>query len=275
MKIPFVRPHMAAAARALRYVAGELRRAELVATQEVPFLLYMMGLPAPRLPVQSPTKRPRFILRPALDRSSWQERDERWLQGVEEVVRPLAAGAETIIAEVSTFYIHDVRRVYTQEKMRAPFLEVGDRQDLFAWFELIPSAILAGGIQAMTDEPATTIVRRFSNGQMPEVPQYQLIICPHWLWRLGWHPHQDNWLLILDRGGEVVARIVWWRDGDPVDVSDDAIWGEGIYVSVTPAGRAQIEAITGSLPIHVNARRGIASGEVDGASESRHASSRD
>ena len=275
MRMPFARPHIAVAARALRHVAGELRRAGMIDAQEAPFLLHMMGFPAPRLPVISPVARPQFVTRPTLDDSSWKDGGAKWLLGVDQDVSLLVAGGDTVIAEVCAFHIRKARRVYTQGRIRAPFLEVGDRDDIFEWFELLPEAIWAGGIRALTEEPATTIARRFSNSYMPEAPRFQLVICPHWLRRLGWHPHQDNWLVYVDRAGEVVARVVWWRDGGPVDVEDDVIWGEGVYLSVTPSGRAQIEAIAGSLTILVNARRDFTPGSGDGLPQSRRASSQD
>lgn len=275
MKMTFTRPHVTVAARALRYVAGELRRAGMIGAQEVPFLLHMMGFPAPRLPVILPTPRPRFVHRPSLDDSSWQHTEEKWLQGADSDVRPLLAGGETIIAEFCKFHIRKARCVYTQERIRAPFLEVGDCEGLFEWFALLPQAIWAGRIRALTDRPAPTIVRRFSSSYLPEIPQFQFIICPHLLRRLGWNSHPHNWQIYVSRTGEVVARIVWWRDGSPIDISDDVIWGEGIYVSVTSTGLAQIEATLGSLTVLVNNRRDLTPDSGDGLTQSRCTSARD
>ena len=100
-------------------------------------------------------------------------------------------------------------------------------------------------------------MRRFFGSDMPDVPAYRLIICPHWMRRLGWRTHQDNWLVYLDQSGAVAARIVWWRDGGPVDVDEDVVWGECFYVSVTSSGLSQIEAVTGRLPILVHALRRV------------------
>jgi hypothetical protein len=275
MRMRFARPHIAVAARALRYVAGELRRAGMIDAQEVPFLLYLIGYPAPRLPIISPVARPPFVPRPRADDSSWQETEEKWLRGVDGDVRPLVAGSDTLIAEVSHFHIRNIRRVYNQARIRAPFLEVGESDDLHEWFRLLPQARWANGIRVMTKELAPTIVRRLSGSYTPEVPEFMLTICPLWLRRLGWHPHADNWLVFLDKDGDVVAKIVWWRDGGPVDIGDDAIWGEGVYVSLTPAGRAQIEAIAGRQTVLVNARRDLTPDSEDREPMSRRASSRD
>lgn len=113
MRMRFARPHIGVAARALRYVAGELRRAGMIDARETPFLLYMMGFPAPRLPVISPVPRPGFVPRPRVDHSSWQDTEEKWLRGVDDDVRPLLAGSDTLIAEVSRFQMRNIRRVYS------------------------------------------------------------------------------------------------------------------------------------------------------------------
>lgn len=275
MRMRFARPHLAVAARALRYVAGELRRAGMIDAQEIPFLLYMMGFPAPRLPVISPVPRPLFVPRPRVDDSSWQDSEEEWLRGIDSDVRPLLVGNDTLIAEMSHFEVRNIRRMYKQARMRAPFLKVGEFDDLHHWFELLPEARWANGIRAMTKDPAPTIVRRLSGNYMPEVPEFMLTICPLWLRRLGWHPHVDNWLVFVDKAGEVVAKIVWWRDGGPVDIDDDVIWGEGVYVSLTPSGRAQVEAIASQLTVLVNARRDVTPDSEGRKPRSRHASSRD
>ncbi|ABE44554.1 ATP-binding protein [Polaromonas sp. JS666] len=275
MKMTFNKPHAVVAGRALRYVAGELRRAGLIDYRAVQALLYHMGFPAPRLLVPSPLPRPPYLLRPSEDTSGWGEVVEKWLQGVTGDVRRWTAGGDTVIAEVCAFYVRNAFREYRLERLRAPFLEVGVRDSLAEWFELLPRARWADGVKAMTRDPAPTIVRRFSDSVMSLVPRYQLVICPYWLRRLGWHSHENNWLVYVDGSGDLMARIVWWRDGGPVDVDDDVIWGEGVYVSLTAEGRRQLEAIAGSLTILVNARRGFKPPPNDGEAQSRGASSRE
>lgn len=278
MRLPFWRPHVVVAARALRYVAGELRRAGMIASNEAPFLLRFMNFPAPTLPLIEPVPRPQFIPRAALDMDSWRDRNaqQKWVQGVENDIRPLPISSEKVIAEFSTFEVRKVRSArYIQERVRAPFLNVGDQEDLAHWVDLLPKAVWANGFRAVTDELAPTIVRSFSVSYMPEVPRYQLIICPNWLRRLGWRNHPDNWLLYLDHSRQIVARIVWWRDGGPVDVEDDAIWGDGVYVSVTSSGLEQIEAAGGSVSVLVHARRRVEPESGDGEPLSSGASGRD
>ena len=139
---------------------------------------------------------------------------------------------------------------------------------------MLPRAIWANGFRALTNEPAPTFVRRLLVSYMPAVPLFQIIICPNWLRQLGWHTHPENWLVYLDQFGQVVARVVWWRDGGPVDIEDDAIWGEGVYVCVTTPGLAQIEATCGSLPVLTHVRRKVRPEHGDGEPLARSASGR-
>jgi hypothetical protein len=69
MKLPYAHPHIVVAARALRYVAGELRRGGVVPDEVVTRLLYFMRYPVPQAPLILPTPRPAFIRRPSLDES--------------------------------------------------------------------------------------------------------------------------------------------------------------------------------------------------------------
>ena len=274
MRMRFVRPHMGVAARALRYVAGELRRAGMIASREAPHLLYMMGFPAPRLPLVSPAVRPEFMRRPSPDESDWKELEEKWLGKVSEDGRPLPIGDDTVIAEVTRFHVRNVRRLYDLERMRAPFFDMANSGDIYDWFQLLPKATWLAGIRAAGAEPAPTIVRRLSLSYAPDVPEFMLSICPHWLRQLGWRALDDNWLIFVNRAGELVGKIVWWRDGGPVDVDEDVIWGEGIYITVTPAARKQIESHVGPWAVVVNTRRELTreSGEPP---ISRRATSRD
>lgn len=278
MRMSFWRPHVMVAARALRYVAGELRRAGMIASNEAPYLLHQMNFPVPTLPLITPVPRPKFIPRPALEEGNWKDRDAwaKWVQGVESVARPLPIPNEKLIAEISIFKIHQVRRArYVQERIRAPFLNVGDQDDLAEWAGMLPKAMWANGFRAVTNELAATIVRRLYVSYMPEVPPYQLIICPNWLHRLGWRNHPDNWLLYLDHSGQMVARIVWWRDGGAVDVEDDAIWGEGVYITVTTQGLEQIEGISGRVSVLVHAHRKVEPEGSDSEPLSTRVSGRD
>jgi hypothetical protein len=173
-----------------------------------------MNSPAPALPLVAPVPRPGFIPKPFVSDASWQATGEAWVQGVESDSARMLLPSEKLFAEVSTFEIRKTHQArYTLSRIRAPFLEVGDQDCSSDWVDLLAPAVWANGFRVLTSEPAPTIVRGFFGSYTPQVPAYRLIICPHWMRRLGWRTHQENWLVYLDRSGAVVARIVWWRDG--------------------------------------------------------------
>jgi hypothetical protein len=259
MRMPFWRPHVMVAARALRYVAGELSRGGILPADEVPLLLHLMSFPAPTLPLIAPVPRPTFIIRPTLDENSWREAEiaEEWLRGVENDLAPYPQD-EMIIADISTFQVRKISRGrYRSERIRIPYLVTEPGTDLDAWLALLPQAVWENGFRTGTNELSEVFVRRLSVRYMPDVPRFQFVICPNWLRELGWHMHPDNWLVYLDRSGQVVARAVWWRDAGPVDLEDDTIWGDGMYLSVTPPGLTQIEAVRGTLIFTTSTRREV------------------
>jgi hypothetical protein len=275
LKMPHARAHMAAAARAFRYVAGELRRAGMIPEEAKPILLYMMGYPAPRPKLIIPATRPTFICRPVLDDANWKTQEEDWLNGDESDLLPLMLTNDTVVAEVSEFHFRKLRRNFHFRRVRAPGLELGENDQDFQGFELLPGATWIGRISPNSQSPASSLVRGLMVSWIPEVPRYRLTICPHWLLRLGWHPHPSNELLFMDKSNALVARIIWWRDGGPVDVDDDVIWGEGAYISLTMAGQQQVEDLMGPLNVRVHVRRSYESESNQGVEKSRLVSSRE
>jgi len=255
MRLKFFKPHITVGARAVRHIAGEMRRAGLLGPREEPWLLNRMIYPALDLPAQPPTKRPDFIARPSVDPISWTGGKESWLSAIGGDLIPLRRGRDLVIAEITRFERHDVRRELVLERLRAPFLAEPTGDELQSWLKDLPRCAWIDGILPLSDDPAPTIVRRLSQSQLPETPPTMLALCPIWLNRLFWRLHPDMWLTYLDRFGHVVARVTWWRDGGPVDIQEDVMWGEGVIVTVTQEGRAQLEALTGPLNIHVHARR--------------------
>ncbi|MBF0214387.1 MAG: ATP-binding protein, partial [Magnetococcales bacterium] len=244
MRIQFFwRPQVTVTARSLRHVAGELRRAGMITNDEISWLLHLMNYPAPTLPQIVPVPRPQFMPRPTAE-SAWSGSDagEKWMHGVDGDTVLLTTSNEKVIAEISTFEIYEFRRArFKMERIRAPFLQVGNHVGITGWLGLLPKALWVNGFHAVSNELAPTFVRSLSISFWPEIPGYKFIICPNWLHRLGWRMHPNNWQIYLDCFGQIVARMVWWRDGGPVDVEEDVIWGEGVYLSVTTTGLAQIE----------------------------------
>jgi hypothetical protein len=260
MGLVFSRPHMVVALRAIRYVAGEMRRGELLSRQDDPWLLHMLGHPAVRPAMLAPSMRPRFIRRPSTDRANWTEQEKRWLDDIDNDVRPLQIDQETVIAEVTTFICRDVRRSFALERVRGRAVDAIETGEFSSGARSFPPAVWFEAVVPMTSEPAPTIVRRFSESGLSDIPRCMLVICPYWLSRLSWRPHPDNWLIYINAAGHVVAKITWWRDGGPIDIDEDVVYGEGIIVAVTSAGRAQLESVVGHLAIQVHAHRSVKNG---------------
>lgn len=276
MRMTYFRPHAAVGARALRYVAGEMRSAGLLDAQDEPWLLEMMGYPAVRLPLLSPSERPRFLIQASPDQIGWRNEDEaRWLDAVSNDVRPIAIGRDVILAEITRFRRRYIRRNFTLERMRAPFFDVDQGGGLSSWVGALPRAVWVEGVVPLSDEPAPTVVRHFSQGEITEVPRDMLVICPMWLRRLTWRAHPQNWLVYVDREGRVVVNTIWWRDGAPGDVQEDMLWAEGVLVIVTPEGRAQLEGLLGPLRVQVNASRGLVSEAESAGQTVRFATARE
>lgn len=255
MKMPYGRPHIAVAARALRFVAGELRRGEVLPDEATDQLLYMMSYPAPQAPLISPVARPVFIRRPSLEGMRWHSEDQGWLDGIEDDTARLLPGGDAILAEVCEFHIRRSRRTFSMQRIRGHALDINNALHDIDAYKLFPRATWIDGPYPLSSQPARTIVRRLSTIWKPEIPEFRLTICPFWLQRLNWHPHPSNDQVYVDKSGLLVAQIVWWRDGGPVDLDDEVIWGEGMYVSLTPGGRAQLELFNGPLQVDVYVRR--------------------
>jgi hypothetical protein len=269
MRLTYARPHMTVAARALRHVAGELRQGGLLEKRDEPFLLEMMGFPAARPQALMPAERPRYLPRPSLDEVGWGREDEQqWAGRVTDDARKMEPRADIVIAEITRFRRRHIRRKLTAERLRVPFLKTSG-EDFEVWRMSIPRAIWLEEIVPLIDEPAETIVRRFQESEVPDIPRDMLVICPVWLRILNWRSDPTNWLSYRDTSGRVVARIIWWRDGGPSDIQEDESWGEGVLVTVTAEGWAQLEVKRGALDIRVQARRTVAGEEGNGDADVR------
>jgi hypothetical protein len=208
-----------------------------------------------------------------LDEANWRTQEQDWLNGDESDLLALMLKDETVAVEVSEFHFRKSRRNFHFRRVRAPGLELGENVQDFEGFELLPGATWIGRIFANSQSPAPSLARGLLVSWIPEVPSYRLTICPHWLLLLGWHPHPSNELVFMDKSNTLVARIAWWRDGGPVDVDDDVIWGQGAYISLTMAGQQQVEVLMGPLNVRVHVLRSYDSGSNQEVQKSRLVSS--
>lgn len=268
--LSYGRPDLAAAARAARYVAGELLAAGKIPASAHSFLLRAFGCPVPRPRPILPGVRPGHVRRPAIVRAMWREEEAAWLQDVEADLAVGPHAESFMLAEFACYQRRHIRTQFSMETARlrsAPQEELGSLSDLM---DNLPRATWLNGIVAL-DDPSPSIVARFIESNFPEIPADFLILCPHWVARLGWHQHPDNRLVYQDSDGVVVARLLWWRDGTPQGVDQDGMWGEGMTVTLTTAGRSQLELITGPIELEAYAWRKVTPERNDGEPRSTFA----
>lgn len=258
MKITYMKPEADAAARAFRHVAGELRLAGRLERKNEPFLMHDMGYPTVPIPRLPPAVRPSFVPRPSLDSSSWNETDKRWLAAVNEDLHLLPQEGETVLAEVTRFEVRKLRTTYTLKRVRADGLEIDAEEDPDSWPYSFPRAkSLEGKNVPVSRERTKTIARWLSISGRPDMPAHVLVICADWLEHLQWRLHPRNPYLYVDRAGHLMAKMVWWRDGGPLDIDSDVSWGDGTLLILTRGGRQQIERESGTLRINVFAARNV------------------
>ncbi len=267
MQITYFKPHAQIAVLALRHVAGEVRSAGLVARRDMPSILERLNAPLPPRPLMRAHVRPQGICRPlAVRDASWREAEKLWTEQVDgDVASWSDRGDEHIVAEISRFKVVEARRAqYRLHRIRAPHLQA-DGNELWDWYQELPAAVWLGQIVPLDGEPAPTLVRRLVSSLGMDAPAYQIILCPNWLRRLRWQAHHQDPSIYVDANAVVVARVTWWRDAGPVDIDDDAVWGEGVYVALTAGGLRQFMALQGDSLIHAFARREVTMHREEGA----------
>lgn len=255
MKMPYRHPHIVVAARALRHVTGELFHAGRIPEDaEVP-LLHFLGHGDDLAWMQPPVVRPSFIRRPSLERARWNAPEDEWLAGVEEDTIPGHTGEEFLLGETARFHVMRHRLRFEMMRMRAHRLPVEQVDEAFDVIKSLGRVLWIDEPLPQYREPAATMLARLTAGWNPRVPEARLIICPYWADLLEWRLNIDKAWTYVDKYGAVMARSMWWRDGGPVDVEDDVIWGEGSLVLLSPRGRSRLESMAGRADIRTYAHR--------------------
>jgi hypothetical protein len=253
MRLPYARPHMVAAVRAIRYVAGEMRRSGLLRQNEHARFLHIFGCPPDNLPVLVPIPRPDFERRPTITRS---HRDETaWVDGIEH--DDPTSENQLLFAEFTRFRRQYIWRQFTLERLTVPSSEPIKGLNAAEWIHSVPRAKWIEQVAPSSQERSRVLIRNLHLHSGVEVPSGVLVICPIWLRQLRWAPHPENWLIYQNSSGRTAARISWWRDGGPVDLQDESYWGEGVAIVLTPEGRRELEAEVGTLFRSAIARRAV------------------
>lgn len=261
MKVTYLKPHALIGVIALRHVAGELRQAGLLKRGDMPVLLERLNAPIPPQPVSIPQVRPIGVRRSLVARDAgWTEAERKWTESVKDDVATWPdLGDEHVVAEVSRFKIYKPRQAeLLLHRIRTPRSSI-DVEKFDDCYQQLPAAVWIGRMMPLDIEPASTIIRRLvcSIDFSLDTATYPIVLCPNWLRELEWRAHADAPGVYIDAKGDIVARIVWWRDAGPVDIDDESIWGEGSYVALTKAGLAQFTATRGKVVINVFASREV------------------
>lgn len=259
MQIRYSKPHAMAGVLALRHVCGELRLSGRLGQQRLPMLLESLNASLPPRPPTRPLMRPEGLARPLpIRNASWDKGEQEWAEKVDADVLPwVDASGMHIVAEISTFKVMLARRAeLDQLRISAPGLDISS-EDFWGCHKGLPASVWVGRLMPFDDNLAPTLVRRVLGSLGPgfDSPGLSLVICPNWLRRLRWAEHRNANGLYVDASGAVVAKLVWWRDGNPADIDADFMWGEGSYVALSDQGLAQFFAIRGRVEINSFASR--------------------
>lgn len=259
MQITYSKPHAMAGVLALRHVAGELRLVGLLDRRKIPSLLESLNAALPPRAPAKPQVRPEGLHRPLpIRNASWDKGEQEWAEKVDEDVLPWSdTNGMRTVAEVSTFKAFLARRAELRQfRIRAPGLDI-DCEDFWDCYNALPGSVWLGRLVPFDDDLAPTLVRRVLSSLVSgfDSPRLSLAICPNWLRRLRWAEHPEARKLYVDASGCVVAKLAWWRDGNPADIDADFMWGEGAFLALTPQGMAQFVAIRGQVSINSMAMR--------------------
>jgi hypothetical protein len=261
MKLTYLKPHALIGLISLRHVAGELRQAGLLKRSDLPMFLESLNAPIPPHPLLVPAVRPIGVHRPLVARNAgWEHGEEKWTEGV---VQDVAAWSdhrdEHVLAEISRFIINKpLQAKLLLHRIRAPGVLLA-KETFVDCYQQLPAAVWMGEVVPLDDDPAPTLIRRLvcSVALGIDLAAYPIVICPNWLHKLQWRVHDESPSVFIDARGTTVARLIWWRDGGPVAVDEDSIWGEGCYVALTKAALARLTAIRGRVVINALASREV------------------
>jgi len=260
LQLPFIRPHLEVALRALRRVAGELRLAGRVGAGEATSLLHFFAPFPVEIDMVVPLPRPVWLEFPLAQMGQREDDNHRaWLERVEEDVAPFPdlPDGGFVLAEMTKLTIHRPSQSdLKMERIRAPFLEHRDNVTPTTLAYDLPRAAVHGVLRAIGMDASPYLVRRMD--RLQETPAHELIVCPIWASRMRWILDPNNRSRVLDAAGTLVARAYWWRDGGPSGYYRRNHWAEGSLVVLTEGGRAQLEHMLGGpLVVRTFAQRAV------------------
>ena len=241
--LPFARPHLVVAIRALRVVIGDLWRAGTLSQQEFDLLFHRLdGGPVspPRIVTAA---RPADVTWPELPKDSWSSRAEDWLDA-EDMRR--ATASQRVVGEWCRFTFYELSSHFQEEMLSTGTSALTDFDDLDTAIGQMPRAFWAdGGITLFPDYKASSTlcfnVRISAVGNRSE----SLIFNPMLATQLDWHQSDDDPFAFCNGDGTLMVRTIPWRDGWPQELQHgrERRWAEGQRVELTAAGLAGFAAL--------------------------------
>jgi hypothetical protein len=235
LQITYFYPHVMAALRALRHIAGELAAAGRIPQERIDSLLRHFHL-APEWTRSEVEARPAVVARPALP--DGRTDGGEWLAQVEADAED-CGGDDLVLAEVTHFQGRHISSRYEWSRLRLLGVQLPATGDPLEMAQRIPP----GG-------PVMRVVRL----GLGVLPRWELTLNPRFAEGLGWlSADERTW---CDAGGELMATAYCWRDGGPDgELIGNWIAGEGAAILLTRGGHAQLASLYGRTRADVVARR--------------------
>jgi len=211
---------------------------------------------------------------PSLNDVGWSKEDQwRWAEAVNDDVRPMVIGRDTILAEITRFHRRQIRQKLTVERLRAPFLDVGNSGDLTSWISALPRAVWVDVLYRFPMHQHRLSCAISHSGHIRGSRTACNLSTMAFAAGLADASGKLADLRRSFRGSRCKYCLV--ERCSAGDINDDVIWGEGILVLLTPEGRRQLEALLGPLCVYVNAGRRFVSEGGREEGPSRQATARE
>lgn len=235
LKITYFNPHIMAALRALRHIAGELAAAGRIPQERVAGLLRHFHL-APEWMRTNVEARPACVARPALPDGRTDDGD--WLAQVEADADD-CAGEDMVLAEVTHFQGRYISSRYEWSRLRLLGMQLPATGDPLEMAHRIP--------------PGGPVIRVVRLG-LGAIPRWELTLNPRFAEALGWRSADERtW---CDTDGELMATAYCWREGGPDgELLGNWIAGEGAAIVLTRGGYALLARLYERTRVDVVARR--------------------
>jgi hypothetical protein len=221
-----------------------------------------------------PESRPLDVRLPTVPRMLWGKEQEAWLEDVRDDLAVTPGGEQSrVLAEWRRFVVREIRVTATAEQWCAIAHLASAPENLDAVLESLPSVIRLGSPMPLYDadeiNPSRTAL--FNPHALHGEPAGLLIFCPRTAAILGWVSDPKGMHLYRDGEGQLMVHTVWWRDGLPQSIGEDARFAEGQRIVLSEAGHRAFEGMFGPVRVTTSAWRRVQAAKDDGTSGERFA----